>query len=287
MEKKLREELNNILDLNMKTTLVLSSGGSKGICHIGAIRALEEKNIMQNITTIVGCSAGSFIGALLAIKYTASEMKEILMQVDMSKFFTFDIINFFKNYGLDNGHNINIILSKLFENKGFDKNTTFSEIYKRTNIKLIITCTCINTNEAEYMSVDTTPNLEVITAIRMSSAIPILCSPIKYNDKLYIDGACVTNYPIHLFKDELDKVIGIFLLDEKSNCTINNIEDYIINTIKIMFDSYCSNSYKGYEKNTIKINVKCDFLNYDHNKKSKQKLFNIGYTIAKEYLLGL
>jgi len=47
-----------------KVALVLGSGSSRGWAHIGAIEALEEAQIP--IDFIVGCSVGSYIGALYA-----------------------------------------------------------------------------------------------------------------------------------------------------------------------------------------------------------------------------
>ena len=56
--------------------LVLSGGGSKGLAHIGVIRALEEQGIP--IDYITGTSIGAIIGSLYACGYTTDEMEEII-----------------------------------------------------------------------------------------------------------------------------------------------------------------------------------------------------------------
>lgn len=43
--------------------LVLSSGGARGLAHIGAIEVLEEEG--YHITSIAGCSMGALIGGSL------------------------------------------------------------------------------------------------------------------------------------------------------------------------------------------------------------------------------
>ena len=43
--------------------LVLSSGGARGLAHIGAIEVLEEEG--YHITSIAGCSMGALIGAFI------------------------------------------------------------------------------------------------------------------------------------------------------------------------------------------------------------------------------
>ena len=50
--------------------LVLSSGGAKGLAHIGAIEEIEEQG--YRITSIAGCSMGALIGGV----YAAGKLKE-------------------------------------------------------------------------------------------------------------------------------------------------------------------------------------------------------------------
>ena len=50
--------------------LVLSSGGAKGLAHIGAIEELEEQG--YRITSIAGCSMGALVGGV----YAAGKLKE-------------------------------------------------------------------------------------------------------------------------------------------------------------------------------------------------------------------
>ncbi|HAS34936.1 MAG TPA: patatin, partial [Flavobacteriales bacterium] len=57
--------------------LVLSGGGSKGLAHIGVIKALEERQIP--IDFITGTSTGAIIGGLYASGYTAEEIQAIFL----------------------------------------------------------------------------------------------------------------------------------------------------------------------------------------------------------------
>jgi NTE family protein len=178
-----------------------------------------------------------------------------------------------------------MILEKLFENKGYSKDITFADVYKRTNIKLIIVTTNLNNSSLEYLSIDSTPNLKISTAVNMSSAIPILCSPVTYNNNLYIDGGCLNNYPIDIFKNNLDNVIGIHLYDTVTTCKITNLENYLINTIRIMFNNFCKKNADGYENYTINIEAITDFIDYNiSDNKRKKQLFDIGYNKAIEFL---
>ena len=76
------------------------------------------------------------------------------------------------------------------------------ELYNKTNKYLSITSTCLTTQEAVYISHETFPNIPVWKAILMSCAIPLIFKPIEWENKLYIDGGLVDNFP--LFNINLD-----------------------------------------------------------------------------------
>ena len=62
----------------MKIGIVLSGGGSRGIAHVGILKALEEFGIHPGI--ISGTSAGAIIGALYTYGYKPDEILEIIMK---------------------------------------------------------------------------------------------------------------------------------------------------------------------------------------------------------------
>src|SRR5688572_15813507 len=68
----------------MKTGLVLSGGGIRGVAHIGVIKALEELGLTFDM--ISGTSAGSIVGALYASGYRPQEIYEIIAKTRLFKF---------------------------------------------------------------------------------------------------------------------------------------------------------------------------------------------------------
>ena len=268
-EKSLRNELNEIfnknknknknikssvIDLNKKKTiLVLSGGGVKGISHLGAIQALHEQGILKNIKTYAGTSIGAFIAVLLVIGYSPNTLFQFIMELKFDKLKNINFQIFSKSYGLDEGNKLELVLGKLFMGKNINPNITLSELHAITNKTVIITAVCINDKKTYYYSHETAPNMSVIMAIKMSMAIPIYFVPVKYNGKLFIDGGCVDNYPIKIFEDKLDEVIGLYLTEFRDDIdTINNIEDYMLHMIECFFEGITYNSLKGYEKYSIK-----------------------------------
>lgn len=167
----------------------------------------------------------------------------------------------------------------MFINKGFSEDITFKELYEKIKKKLIMTVTCINDKKAYYYSVDTFPDMKVIKAVRMSISIPIIFTPVEHDSHLYVDGGCIDNYPMQLFQDNLDEVIGIYLSDIKEYTKdINNLEDTLINTFISLLEGVSCNSLKGYEKYSIKINLsRISIMDLSLNKQKKQELYDIGY----------
>ena len=56
------------------STLLLSGGSVKTFASIGALQYLYDKNLICNVETLVGTSAGAILCYLLAIGYTPGEI---------------------------------------------------------------------------------------------------------------------------------------------------------------------------------------------------------------------
>ena len=98
--------------------LILSGGGIRGILHLGAIKTLEEKNILKNIKNYGGASAGSMIVLLLCIGYTYNDIMIIFLKINLDKFYDItDIFEFLNIYGLINLGPLEKLLRVLLENK--------------------------------------------------------------------------------------------------------------------------------------------------------------------------
>jgi len=57
-----------------KFGLVLSGGGSKGIAHIGVLKAIDSAGL--KIDYVIGTSMGSIIGAMYATGYSGKQIEE-------------------------------------------------------------------------------------------------------------------------------------------------------------------------------------------------------------------
>lgn len=288
LTKILDEEMNVILGKNIhvkKNILVLSGGGMKAIAQIGALQVLEEEGILNDISTIAGTSAGAILGCLLLIGYTPLQLKDFVMLFDVKKMKANVNSNIFCEYGLDTGQNIMQVIKTMFRNKKFDQEITFGDMFKKTGKKIIMTATCLNDKDIHYFSVDTHPDMKVLDILRITISFPIYFTPIILDGKLYVDGGCIDNYPIQLFKSSLDNVIGIHVSSNKQ-CVkqIKNVEDFLLSLIHCLVEGIKFNSIKGFEKQTININCSHkDMLNINISPEEKIQLYEEGYNCAKNY----
>jgi len=118
----------------------------------------------------------------------------------------------------------------------------------------------------------------------MSTSVPFWFAPVKYNNKLYVDGGCINNYPIEIFKDQLENVIGVCLFDEMEFNEVNNLESFFGNIFTCFAQGILRNVCRGFEQYTIKINLKdVSILDLNMDIDKKRKLLDIGYQEAMKY----
>lgn len=199
--------------------IALSGGGAYTLVFIGCLKYLEEAYMDISIKNYIGASAGAIFCLLMIIGYTSKEMEElaqdIIIEPNSIQYSFSNLMKVFKTYGIDNGDHIIKIMSNLLERKGFDKNATFLDISKRTGKNLIIAVANITQQKIEYLSVDNYPEMSVITAIRMSTCIPILYEPVKYYDDLYVDSLVFNNFPIIFFDKFKIETLGLNVYSDK------------------------------------------------------------------------
>jgi hypothetical protein len=109
-----------------------------------------------------------------------------------------------------------ILLQKyniLFEAKGLSANITMKEFYEYSGIEFnFITCDANNFNRV-IISHKTFPDIDLITALCMTSAFPVVFTPVIIDDKCYIDGGIFSNYAVNICLQETgcknEEILGV------------------------------------------------------------------------------
>lgn len=161
--------------------LVLSSGGARGIAHIGVIEELTKSG--YTITSVAGASMGAVIGGLLA-KGTLPGFTEWLLA-----FTKMDIIKFMD---LTMGHGGLIKGEKLVK--------VLEQFIGDVKIEdLLIPYSCVAADligHKEYVF----DKGSLLQAIRASSSIPTVFLPVTFDDMMLVDGGVLNPLPLDLVK---------------------------------------------------------------------------------------
>lgn len=223
--------VHNICTAQPYRYLVLKGGGIRGIAYTGALKVLEEKGISDSIEKVAGTSVGALSGVLFCTGYTAKQMENMMVDLDVSVFndgewyFIGGQERLRKNFGWYKGNELEEWVGNCIKRQTGDENTTFLQLHnmalKNKKFKdLYVTATNLTMQRLEIFSWETRPNMRLKTAVRASVSIPLYYGAAfidstgssteqqsgdgKYN--VYIDGGLMANYPITIFNTEQDNV---------------------------------------------------------------------------------
>lgn len=212
------------------TTLVLSSGGVRGVAHAGALAALAEAGWLGRVRTFVGSSAGAIVGMLLVLGYTAAETERLARDVDlagvMGDLTLVGVMKLPSRLGAVDGAAARIgallrtLVARSRAARG-DAGLTFAELRRRTGKRLVVCASDVSSAgvrihadggvvapNAAVFCPDTTPDVAVLHAVRASCAIPLIFMPV---DGHLVDGALVDIYPFDRSADE--RTLGVLIVD--------------------------------------------------------------------------
>jgi predicted acylesterase/phospholipase RssA len=269
-------------------TLFLSGGGINCISILGSLKYLLEKEIIEqnfkNIKNIVCVSGSSMIVLALLIGFSLEATLKLYMETDYDKlvdYSTFDINPLFEMCGLFDNDFIDNICRLTLRSKGYSEELTLKELYDITNINCIFKTVNISKNDIVYLSHKSFPDLPIMTAIKMTTCIPIIFKPIKYNGDLYVDGGLSGNFPIEYNRKLKSKnYLGIHIKligDGK----INNIMDYLYHIYLTPWSPY--DNINRTSKNVVNILVTDVGIVFNNHTDKKKNNIKNGYNTTEKY----
>lgn len=178
---------------NKTVSLVLGSGGARGLAHVGVIDRLTRDGF--EIKAIAGSSIGALIGGIYAMGkldvytrwVTALERRDVVSLLDLS----------FGRDGLIKGDRIIGVLKSLIGDSDIED----------LPIKFTAVATDIEDEKEVWFT-----NGSLFDAIRASIAIPTVFTPHPYRGKQFLDGSLINPVPIApTLEDETDLTIAVNL----------------------------------------------------------------------------
>lgn len=294
--KSLNDNINKkLLDLTNKKktpkydTLVLAGCSSKGFVLLGAIDYSLDNYILKNIKNMIGTSSGSIIMFLLAIGYTPIEMVENLFTDGvMDNLSSFSITKMVDNNGALSYSHVQTILEKMTINK-IGYLPTLQNIKDRFGKNLIFTTYNLTKSKIEYMSYKNNPELPCLTAIRMSSSLPLIFERFFYNNSFYLDGGVCDNFPLQKGEEIGEKVLGITLDNYTTNYKPDsNILELMYNCLFIPVNENVKNSIQNKKESTkvveLSLNTDISFFDFKIDTTTKLDMFSNGYNQFKNQI---
>ncbi|SFA79874.1 patatin-like phospholipase family protein [Algoriphagus aquimarinus] len=178
------------MEKRKSVSLVLSSGGARGLAHVGVIEELEKRG--YQIAEIAGCSAGALVGGM----YAAGKMDEFKDWIcHLDRLDVFSLMDF------------------TFSTRGFIKG---EKVYNALK-KVINDCQIEDLNVPFYCNaVDYISGNEVIfregslySAIRASGSIPTVFQPARFQRHELIDGGVLNPVPLSLLQHADENMIVV------------------------------------------------------------------------------
>jgi len=174
-------------------SLVLGSGGARGLAHIGIINWLNDND--YDIQSIAGSSMGALIGGIYATGQLDTYRKWVcqLEKIDVLRMLDFS----FGEGGLIKGERIINILRKLIGH------------YNIEDLPFSFTAVATDLEHQKEVWLNKGP---LFDAIRASIAIPSIFTPYEYHGKRLVDGGLLNPIPIApTLKDKTDITIAVNL----------------------------------------------------------------------------
>ena len=192
----MQELLNNLYAMGelIKTknvALALSSGGARGLAHIGAIEELEAQG--YHISSIAGCSMGALIGGVYAAG-KLNEFREWMKTIDRKKML--GLIDF------------SLSLNHLV--KGTRIIEAIMEFVPDVNIEDLPIPYCAVATDLKAGREVMFRKGSLFQAIRASISLPSFYEPVTLNDMILIDGGIINPLPLNRVKRQLgDILVGV------------------------------------------------------------------------------
>ena len=173
-----------------KIGISLSGGGSRGIMHLGILKAIDEAGIKINMVT--GTSAGAIVGVFYCSGFSPDSIMSIIRETKLIKYVRPAI----STSGLLKLENIIAVFKKYIKDDTFDA----------LKIPLIVAATNVKKGINSFLH-----DGPLIHSVLASCAVPVIFKPIELDGEFYIDGGILNNLPVEPLIGHCDIIIG-------SNC---------------------------------------------------------------------
>lgn len=234
--------------------VVLSGGGSRGVAHVGFLKALEENSVP--IDYIAGTSMGAIIGGMYASGLSPDSIEKIVTSADFQNWARGEIeeeyVYYYTNpspnaswgslrFTIDSiiQHRIptNLVSPVRMDFAGIQYLTSSNVVSGGIFDNLFIPFRCVAADIQEKTPVVFRYG-NLYTAIRASMTYPFVFRPLRIDGRLLFDGGIYNNFPVDVMIEDFDPglVIGNVVSDNFSPPEEDDIRSHIENMLVFRTD---------------------------------------------------
>lgn len=186
-----------------------SSGGVRILGHVGVLTALLESSALTDVRAWYGCSGGAICALLGILGVSVGWLRDFVEHFPLKVLGQISddfLTSYMTTWGVNSGEEGIVLLGRYLETWEPGCATwTFADLAAaRPGVRLGISATNVSQGSLAWFSLETTPAMRVLDAIRVSCSIPFFFTPwVGPDGDLYCDGAVLEPYPWqHLSTDE-------------------------------------------------------------------------------------
>ena len=201
----------------LRTALVLSGGGAKGLAHIGVLVAMDSLGIRPDL--IVGSSMGAAVGALYASGYSGHELDSLARAIPLAQLF--------RNYRPRAPRSLGVLRPLVMWEQGDRRFNLQSASVVESEVNALVSAAMLAGNLAARGDFDSLPipfravatdlatgkpvvlrSGDLAQAVRASIAVPLVFAPELRDSQFLADGGLSANIPVAVARAEgVDRVL--------------------------------------------------------------------------------
>ena len=184
--------------------VVLSGAGVNGLVQLGILKEFLRQGLVlkEKLESVYGTSAGAILLYMFLLDIPITALEDYFISRPWDKVFKPDIPGFAKTKGLLPTATIQEIFVPFLYAYDIPLTLTFAELYERTKITFHVFVTELENLDSVILNHKTYPNMEIVQALNISSSLPPVFPPVKFDGAYYLDGGMSNNFPIQKCLDD-------------------------------------------------------------------------------------
>lgn len=174
--------------------LALSSGGAKGLSHVGVLQVLEEHGI--DIDVIAGVSMGAYVGSLKAFGLSGEELGKLALDME-------------GRFGL-----LKILDPMIPPRRGFIKGVKSRRLLERSikdaHFSDMVMQLRVVVSDLDSLESVVYDSGQVSPVVQASMAMPGIVLPVEMHGRTYVDGGVASPLPVEVLMDMgVERIIAV------------------------------------------------------------------------------